>query len=211
MSDTAIKPGTRDGMILAFTLVLLLLVSLMGALILTSARTEVSISGNNRTGREAFNVADSAAGIVTLLSRIVIHPELGPPSQVLHAVAGPSFPMTVEINEDRFTLGALQAEAAEFDYAKRYREAVDPASVVTPHVTFRVNGVVVASAVVSLESTYPVQSGASEGANDAYDTGGGASVTLNVVVTVSGASPLTGLGSSEDPHSIVTAIYREYL
>jgi hypothetical protein len=79
------RPGFKPGMILAFTLVILVLMSLMGMTILLNTRTELSISSNTSLGRNAFATADTAAQIATLIGRIMLHPELGGPEQVLIA------------------------------------------------------------------------------------------------------------------------------
>lgn len=212
-SASAARGAHPEGMILALALVLMILVSLMGALILTSARTEVSISGLNRIGREAFNAADSSARIATLLGRILLHPELGPPRQVLSDQAGPKFPLTVEINDHRFNLGALQEESAVFNYNRRYEEAIayDQGAFPEPHLVFKVQNKVVATAVLSLESDSPLGAGASTGVGDSYDTGGGNALAVNLIVTVNGSPATSSQEGAGDPHSIITAIFREYM
>ena len=214
--DGMIKDGlVCDGMILAFTLLLLFLVSMMGVYVLTSASTEVSISGHNRVGREAFNAADASARISVLLGRILLHPELGPPEDVLTTGTGPALRFEVEINEDRFSLSQLQSEASKFDFTARYSQALslsdDPDK--RPHLIFKVDDKVVSSTVMSLESFNPVDPGSSLSASDAYDGGGGSNVRVNLVVTVNGASASTSFESDAgyEPRSVITSIYREYM
>ena len=203
-----------DGMILAFTLLLLFLISMMGIYVLTTTTTELSITGHNRVGREAFNAADAAARVSLLLGRILLHPELGPPEDVLTTGTGPAFPLEVELNAARFTLSNLQKEAAQFNFAERYRQALsvsaDPDE--RPHLTFKVADKVVATAVMSLESYSPVDPGASLGVLDSYDSGGGSNVRINLVVTVNGVpSTVTQTVDSYEPRSVITTIYREFM
>ncbi|MDR1656109.1 MAG: hypothetical protein LBT47_00950 [Deltaproteobacteria bacterium] len=201
----------KPASILAFTLLLLVLMSLMGIYVLTNTSAELSISGQNRIGREAFNAADSSVRVAVLLGRILLHPELGPPSQALKTAAGPVFPLKVEINQSRLNLASLQKEAAEFDFAKRYREAVvnDPSGS-GPHLIFKVHDKVVGTAVISLETDVPIGAGFSLGSGDRYDNGGGSNVQINLVVTASGSPSSGPKDRLTEPHSIITAIYREY-
>jgi hypothetical protein len=186
----------------------------MGTFVLVNARTELSISSNARMSREAFSAADAAARVATFLCRIVMHPELGEPEEALSAAGpGPTYPLTVEINEDRFTADNLEMEAADFDYAERYLEAGgSEADLPEPHILFKIGNRTVAAAVVNMVAASPVSPGRSLSVADRYDSGNGASVEVNLVVTVSGGSmtPYRAGGEAE-PKAIVTAIYRELM
>ncbi|MDR1658136.1 MAG: pilus assembly PilX N-terminal domain-containing protein [Deltaproteobacteria bacterium] len=206
--------NAKSGMVLAFTLVLLILISLMGVYVLTNTATELSISGHNRVGREAFNAADSSAMLATLLGRLVLHPELGDPANVLKVSNKPALPMTVEINQSRFNLASLQAESLNFDFNKRYQEAVNfdhSSSVKPPHLVFKVRDKVVATAVVSLDSDVPIGAGFSLSSGDSYDNAGGAGIQINLVITTNGSPSTNAQGTNDEPHSVVTTIYREYM
>jgi hypothetical protein len=202
----------REGMILTFTMVFLVLIILMGIYVLTSSRTDLSISAHNRVGRQAFNVADSAVQIATLLSRILVHPELGDPADVLKLTSGPKMPIKVEINEDRFTLIKLHEESTAFDYESRYLEVIDyPNHTVEPHLLFKVGDKVVATAAVVLDQQDPVSDGFSVDASDPYDESSGTGAKISLTITVNGTPPDTSPDSLEEPHSIITAIYRELM
>ncbi|MDR0621702.1 MAG: pilus assembly PilX N-terminal domain-containing protein [Deltaproteobacteria bacterium] len=206
------KKSFREGMILAFTLIMMIVMSLLASVIMLSTTTELSISAHNRVGREAFNAADSSAKIATLMGRLLLHPELGHPSLIISSDTAPTFPLEVEINEDRFNLAHLQSESLDFDYAERYREAAnyDPATSPRPHLLFTVNDKLVATAVVNLDSSEVISSGFSLGMGDLYDTAGGPTGQVNLVVTVNGSSVATADGEVDsEPHAIITAIYRE--
>jgi hypothetical protein len=204
-----------EGMILAFTLMLLALISLMGIAILTSSTTELSISGHNRIGREAFNSADTSARIATLLSRILLHPELGNPDEVITTSDEPSMPITIELNDDRFTLAKIQQEAHEngFSYTDRYQEALGTNTTgLEPHLVFKVKDRQIATATISFEADNPIGAGSSLSVADSYDEGGGAAVQVNLIITVNGRPMRTiSLNEIDEPHSLLTAIYREYM
>ncbi|MDR2300524.1 MAG: pilus assembly PilX N-terminal domain-containing protein [Deltaproteobacteria bacterium] len=202
----------REGMILTFTMVFLVLIILMGIYVLTSSRTDLSISAHNRVGRQAFNVADSAVQIATLLSRILVHPELGDPANVLKAPSDQKMPITVEINEYRFTLANLHEESLDFDYESRYLEVINyPSHTIDPHLLFKVGDKVVATAAVVLDQQDPVSEGFSLDASDPYDESSGSGAKISLTVTVNGTPPDTSADSLEEPHSIITAIYRELM
>ncbi|MDR1546460.1 MAG: pilus assembly PilX N-terminal domain-containing protein [Deltaproteobacteria bacterium] len=208
-------PVAKDqpqGMILAFALMIMALASLMGAMILASTRTELSIAGNNRVGREAFNAADASARVAILLTRALVHPELGDPAEALsRRHDGPAQPLTVEINDSRFNLLALLKESNERDFAKRYLEVADRSGdFETPHLTFKIKDREVAFAVVNLATDEPIPAGMSQSVLDRYDAAGGANIEFHLVITVNGVSMAPYEGSAADvPHSIITTIFRD--
>ncbi|MDR1546615.1 MAG: hypothetical protein LBU12_07915 [Deltaproteobacteria bacterium] len=80
-----------------------------------------------------------------------MRPEPGGPEKALSAAAcpGPTCPLTVEINEDRFTLDNLEIEAA--DFAERRLEAASPeVGRPEPRILLKIGDRTVAAAVVSL-------------------------------------------------------------
>jgi hypothetical protein len=208
--DTKRLKNFRDGTILVYALGILVLIAMMGFVLISNSLVELSISGNNRVGREAFSTADSSERIATLLSRIILHPELGDPAVILAPSAAPKFPLIVEIDNDRFNLANLQQESAEFDYLQRYLEALSYDPLHPPHIVFKVGGKVVATAIVNMEITEPIADGYSLGVGGKYDFSSGSGVQVNLVITIN-ATPMTINTEFADPHSIVTSIYRELL
>ncbi|MDR2351022.1 MAG: hypothetical protein LBF41_10475 [Deltaproteobacteria bacterium] len=206
-----VKAGQKKGMVLAFTLSVLVLMSLMGIVILSNTRTELSVSGTNRVNREAFNVAETAAMVSILMGRIVLHPVFGmKPSDILRPKPGPEFPMTIQVDDDddgRLNLLALEADEIDSDtnYTHRYVQTLetDPGAL-DPHVIFSIDGRVVATAVISLESEEPVAAGMS------LEQGGAVKVTL--VATVRG-EPMNEISTADAivPRSIITTMFRDYL
>jgi hypothetical protein len=202
-------------MILGFVLVVLVLMGLMGVFLITSSRTELNISGNSRLSLETFQTADTAAQISLLMSRIVLHPELGDPGSILHSSAQqPEFSLTVSVNNDRFNLGRLQSDSSDFDFIRRYLEAglgeaLNPQK---PHLSFQAGVREVAKAAVTLDTYNIIPQGASLDGGDRYDSSGGPNMQVTAVITVKGqpAARLTGPPENE-PSTVITAMFREML
>jgi hypothetical protein len=164
--------------------------------------------------RDTFNVADTAAQVSMLMGRIILHPELNSPSGILSDQSqNPKHRLVVEISE-RFNLAQLKKESEDFDFTKRYLEAglgSDP-SAVEPHLSFKVGQKKVASAVVSLDFQNYVPGGASLGSGDGYDTSGGPSRIVTIVVTVNGLSMSKISGDTADePGTVITSMFRELI
>ena len=218
------------GSVLMLTLVVLLLMSLMGAAILANTRTELSISANTTSGRDAFTRADTASRVATLMARLLVHEfELGSPKQVL--TGGP---LVVSYEEDHFNFSKLLTASDDFDYAKRYQSAASRSDLagedadLRPHLTFKQEGKVVSTATVAMDYGEAEIPGGSLGVQD-YDNSGGQSVRVVLAVTVNGRPPVsadenygvydrydgTPNDPSDDeptrdvPHSVVTTLFRE--
>ena len=184
------------GSILMLTLVVLLLMSLMGAAILANTRTELVISANTTGGRDAFTRADTAARVATLMARLLAHEfELGSPKQVLNN----SSPLTVIYDDDHFSFAKLLAASDDFNYAKRYLSAASRTDLsdsadkadLRPHLVFRQDGKVVSTATVAMDYGEALTDGCSLG-QTGYDTSGGLSVRVVLAVTVNGRPPYDG-------------------
>jgi hypothetical protein len=213
--------GTKSGMVLVFTLVVLLLMSLMGVVILTNAQTELKITGNTRLGREAFNSADSCARIATLMSIVLLNPK----NEDVGAIyanntlnnSDTKFPLKIEPTA-RFTSKSLIEEATNFDYTSRYKETgIGSSAAEDPHIIFKVKdrdtGVerVVATAVISLETHNILSSGASLGTGEPHESGDGPSVQVGIIVSVTGRTNTLYSSTGDEPASIVTIMYRNFL
>ena len=127
MQAPAISAHPR-GMILAFTLIILLLVSMMGMAILMNSRTELSISANTAQGREAFSQADTAARIAVLMTRVMFNSgDFGNNLSQVETNADDGLyrqPMFAEYSNDFFNLANLRNESANnFDFRRRYIRA----------------------------------------------------------------------------------------
>jgi hypothetical protein len=76
-------------MILVFVLMIMILISLIGVTLMVLTSSEVAVAGHHRRGQEAFYSTDSALDLSNLLGRVVLHPVLGHPRDLLAAGAGP--------------------------------------------------------------------------------------------------------------------------
>jgi hypothetical protein len=203
-------------MILAFALVILLLMSLMGVIVLANARTELNITGNTRVGREAFNSADTCARIATLLTLVLLNPRTDDINDVFQPVpaTSPAFPIEVDM-QPRFNLDDLMAEATNYKYADRYLEAGVGAPLggtKEPHIIFRMNGREIARAVVNLETYNLIPEGMGIGTGDPNDSASGPKLQVGVVVSVSGKTHQSiAATGADDPSSVVTIMYRNYI
>jgi len=200
------SPFHPRGSVLALALVILLLMSLAGMAVLVNTKNELTISGNAAAGRNAFAGADAAAQIATIMGRILLHPELNTPDNVLTTASGtlPSFPLSVEINNSKFNMAALRNEGVKYDYTKRYilagsyKGRVENSEDLSPYMIFTIPGkdsagnavdVTVATASFSMETILPTSSAGSGGSigQGGYDpTGGDLRLQVLMTVTVNG-------------------------
>jgi hypothetical protein len=203
----------KTGMILPFTLAILALISLMGFYILGRTRIELSITGNIRNSQQAFASADSFAPLAVLMSRLLLHPEIGTPEQIISKPesSNAKIPFSLSINETRYNIAQIKKDSTSFDVQKRYLETgFMGQSENPPHLTFQVGRNQVAAAVISMDNSNLVMDGMSINGGDNYDKNNGSSLAVNLVVSVNGQT-LSSKNLLTDINSFVTAIYREYL
>jgi hypothetical protein len=202
-----------QGMILVFILIVMVLITLMGVVILTNSRTDLATTSTKRLGHHAFNSADTSAQVAILLTRILLHPELGTPDSVLKTVTatGVDFPFQVQIGS-RFDLSTIREESNTYNYQARYiGTTISPSDdYVEPHLTFRIQDQIVANAVVSFDTETPIVAGDSYGGGDAYDTSIG-NLQVNMVISVNGTPSVGSVNDIDSPNTLITTIYREYM
>jgi hypothetical protein len=207
--------NNQSGMILAFALVVLVLISLMGVIILANTQSELRLSGITRQGRDTFNVADSTAQVSMLMGRILLHPELGSPETILNAEptgSSPKYKLTVEVS-DSFNLAELKQQADDYNFVKRYLQVGlggDSASF-APHLVFSVGDKKVANALLSLDLVNFIPGGASLGSGDNYDSSGGPSRVVTLIITVNGRTMSGADSSFEEPGTVITSMFREII
>lgn len=213
-------PGLRlphpRGSVLLYTLVILLFMSFLGLALLFSTNTELNIASNASDGHTAFSVADSAADIAVLMSRMALNPVLGDFDQTFGSIR-------VKVRDD-FSLALLQNEGMGAPGAQsRYHTAAYTAgeSGSKPHITIvggdsGAEGIILATAVVSLDRGRVIKAGSSLGGGG-YDGAGGASIEVGLVISVIGYSKgrseftATGSAESDSPRSIITTVIREVI
>ncbi|MDR0550225.1 MAG: hypothetical protein LBI10_12585 [Deltaproteobacteria bacterium] len=209
------KFTNRLGMVLVFVIVVTLLIGLMGAIIIVLTRSEVSISSHYRRSLDAFNTTDSAVNLGALFGRVVLRPILGNPQDLLVTSGGPKpkSPITMEINHKRFNLETLVDEERPYEFGQRYNESANHSYLgpVKPHLTFKINGQIVATASVSLDTSVS-NVGYSLGGGDRYDPIDGGSLPVDLVLTVTGTTVRpSGQSDINAPRSIITIFTRELM
>ena len=234
-SSTSSHP---KGTVLIFTMVILLLMGLMGIAILLNTRTELSISYNTNVGREAFNRADMAASIATLMARVLLRPELGEPKDLVRDVdTSDDASIIVNYDEVRFDRALMREEAMNnFDPTARYLKAgsfveqTDTSgtnignnsmtfTADTPSIVFRQKGgKIIATAVVAMDYGEVNIEGMSLDGGNFYDPSGGSTVRVVLLVSVNGHPPVDNTtsnafdgGDKDLPSSVITTIFQEYI
>ncbi|MDR3155252.1 MAG: hypothetical protein LBW85_13540 [Deltaproteobacteria bacterium] len=219
-ADYPVAPaGNRSGLILAFALCILVLMSLMGIVILSNTRTELSITGNTRMGREAFNSADAAARMAIYLTRELVMSRSDDFSAIITSDTIPSPAPRYRIYvcpQMDFTFENLTSQATNFDYTERYLDTGAGEGAPNPHIVFQqapcgsANPMVVANAVVNLEDYDLISAGTTIGGGD----GGGGSAPqykVGIVVSVNARTNESVENGTDSPHSLITIMYRNFL
>jgi hypothetical protein len=214
-----IKPASlkksRSGMILAFAVVILVLMSLMGIVILSNTSTGLSITSNAKQTREAFHSADSCARLVTLLTLALLDPRTSDINDIFaHSTpSGANAPLDISLQPKFNVADLISSGVNNFDFTKRYLETGAGAGAMDPHVIFSVNGRQIAQAVVNLETYSLIPEGMGLGTGDPFDSSGGPKLQVGLVVSVTARTneSSTTAANPEDPTSIVTIMYRNYI
>jgi hypothetical protein len=214
--DRVNRKGEKDGMILIFVIVIIALIGMMTVIIFTLTKSDLSGASQYPRSQEAFNSTDSSIKIGALLAKSLLHPVLGNPKDLINpAISGPKNPLTVEVNHERFNLEQLVEDEEPYEYAKRYVESslIDKnAGGKKPHLTFKVNGEIVATASVSLDRSISLYGYSLSGA-DRYDSAGGGNLPVDLIITVTGTT--SNLGATKDefnaPRTVITAISRDLM
>jgi Tfp pilus assembly protein PilX len=205
------------GMVLMFTLVIMLLMSLMGAAVMMNTRTELNISHNTYMGRDAFAKADATARIGVQLARALLYPGAGAPGDYVTTTGNGSL-FTVEI-EPGFTLSELQELGENESIEKIQERYLRAGAAETPHLTIKYGGQVVGTAAVSISSASSQAAGGSQGQHT-YDGASGTTTKVYLIVSSDGRIPSKNSagdagkyygGQSEATHSIVTTIFQEIM
>jgi|GEM_PF-6680059 len=218
--------GYRRGSVLIFTLVILLLMTLMGAALLVNSRTELQISGTTAKGRDAFTKADATARVALMFTRAYLHPTAGNPRDYLNADKtgqGGRKPFEIIPDADLNSMDDLQVLKGSItvdEIKERYLQITDATGVPHFQITYGEdkdkNGVVVGTAYVGLAHSGSTAGGGSIGERDYGAADAGYSITAFLVVSAQGrVEEGENKGFIDEDragvHSIVTTIFREVL
>jgi hypothetical protein len=223
------------GSVLLYTIVILLLMTLMGAALMVNSRTELQISGNTAQGRDAFTKGDASARVGLLLGRAFLHPSSGEPRDYLNndktGDAG-NKPFKVKLHDDIQTDNNLQqiAGSITMDQIRERYLSVTEADV-DPHLTVEYGDQVVGTAFIGLGKNIPdlfdegkaaaggfALTGGGTLGDGSYNTGGSGESNIKVYLVISsqGRVPLESGKTYYDEtypstHSIISTIFREVM
>jgi hypothetical protein len=194
--------------------------SLMGIVILSNTRTELSITGNNRLGREAFNSADATARMATFLTLALLNPRTEDVSDVITSGSVPTSPQAPRYPvavcpKSNFKLETLVTEATNYNFTNRYLDTGAGEAAANPHIEFKLGdcstGRPIANAVVNLETYNLLPEGMSLATGDPNDSSGGPRLLVGVIVSVKAETSMDVAAGADSPNSLVTIMYRNYM
>jgi hypothetical protein len=202
----------NEGLILPFTLIVLVLLSLMGIIMLLNSKNEMVMIGQARSHLDTFNATESSAMVATFLSRILLHPELGQPKAALRESAG-KYPLNVLINESRFNVTKIMEDSQNQNFTDRYLETGwgrnDEDQ--KPHLSFKIGEREVSAAVINIDNGQVLPFGASLGVGDSYDSSAATAKHLTLVVTVRGINETNTVPTGLETNTLITTMYREII
>ena len=194
-----------------FTLVILILVSLMGGAFILSSRTGLDNFNDASLEHQAYLNADSAAQLATLISRAMFNPELGDPRKLIFEDLG----LSVTLADDFNPAELLKEARAGQDIQRRYLRARNQNGTegeYQPHLLFWRGQELLATGAVSIDPGPTLVAGLSLAESD-YAQSDGASACLFLVITVIGrsSSGRSEYEAGQGASSVITTIYREVL
>lgn len=223
------------GAVLIYTIVILLLMTLMGAALMVNSRTELQISSNTAQGRDAFTKADASARVGLLLGRAFLHPSSGDPGDYLdNSKTGNAGNKAFKVALDPAikTESHLQqiAGAITLEQIRERYLSVTEADM-EPNLTLQYGDRMVGNAFIGLAKNipdlfdegqasaggYPLTGGGTLG-DGSYNVGGSGESNIKVYLVISslGRVPQEDGKTFYDEtypstHSIVSTIYREIM
>lgn len=226
------KPSLADqprGSVLIYTIVVLLLMTLMGAALMVNSRTELQISGYTAQGRDAFTKADATARVALLVGRAFLHPVSGDPRHyrdVSDSGKAGKKPFDLIVDDGLQGFNDFQQVDRSFsvqDIADRYLTVTEAQGKQTPHIllTYGLDNknkkVVVGTSYISLAFNGTDTGGGSIGERDYSAPNAGYSIRAFFVISSQGRVPQDadneGYLEEKFPgtHSIITTIFREII
>lgn len=221
--------GQPRGSVLVYTIVVLLLMTLMGAALMVNSRTELQISGYTAQGRDAFTKADATARVALLVGRAFLHPVSGDPRHYRSvSKSGEAGKKAFDVIVDNGLQGfndfqKIDRSLSVQDIADRYLTVTEAQGKDKPHIILtyglddKNNGVVVGTSYISLAFNGTDTGGGSIGERDYSAPDAGYFIRAYFVISSQGRVPQDsdnkGYLDEKFPgtHSIVTSIFREII
>lgn len=216
------------GSVLVYTIVVLLLMTLMGAALMVNSRTELQISGYTAQGRDAFTKADATARVALLVGRAFLHPVSGDPRHYRSVSASGAGKKTFDLTVDDGLQGfndfqQIDRSFSVQDIANRYLTVTEAQGKDKPHILLTYglddqnNKVVVGTSYISLAFKGTDTGGGSIGERDYSTPDAGYYIRAFFVISSQGRVPQDSDNKSyfeekfPGTHSIITTIYREII
>jgi hypothetical protein len=222
--------GQKRGAIMILVLILVLLMAMMAIAVSVNTTSELSISSNTDSGRQAFIQADSALRMSVMIARIMLFPGY---EELSHFLPASGSDLEIEVNEDDFDIAMMRWKTDINTYTNRYLRAggkttgitLEGGSSGTPLIVFRKKHptipnktVIVATSSVTLDYSETALTGTSLEATSYSDSSTGRRTII--VISTDGRVPVgTDSDSSEEAsffdgtadttHAILTTAFQE--
>lgn len=208
------------GTVLAFTLIALVLMGLLGTALIVNTQSELEISMQTSFGRDTFNKADSVATISVLAARALVDGETaGDPSDLISAgqSSGSRPPFKVELMTDFSESKLLQIQKTPTideikeryliaTFAEESKPDSDQDKTKFPHVRLVTpdknssKDIILATAAIAIDISELAQQGTSTAGysnqDNTYDDSGGNAIRIFIVVSANGRT-IGGRGSHD--------------
>jgi type II secretory pathway pseudopilin PulG len=215
------KKGQRQGMILVATLVIMLIITIMGAGLLFTSTVEVTTASTYRQNMTAYNYADALATLGITAIQVVAHATAEELRDHL-AYASSKLGLTITVSDSLDELNGDKSLKRTSIKERYLGLGAKPESGV-PDITVKdKNGKVVGTVMIShdfggssVASGSGFTVGSSSGMADKGSTGSGIVTKQNYVITVSGKDPVYAAQSFFDddavsltgPQTFITVLY----
>jgi type II secretory pathway pseudopilin PulG len=217
-ANKALNHG-REGMILLATLIIMLIITIMGAGLLFTSQVEYTTTSTYRQNLIAYNNADALARLAIRVADVIVY---GTAEDVRdHLTFSDDSDFVLELNED--SLNTLNADLSSGRLSVKDRYLRLGSGNETPDVTVKdKNGRVIGTIMISHDMNRSTSSGsatatpgASAGISDHASSGSGIVTMQNYVITVSGKDPVYQAKSFFDddenmvsgPQTFITILY----
>jgi Tfp pilus assembly protein PilX len=205
----------REGIILVTTLIIMLIITIMGAGLLFTSQVELTTTSTYRQNMIAYNNADALARLAIQAADVIVY---GTAEDVIdHLTYGSNSDYIIELNEDALNTLNADASSARLSIKERYLRLGSMDA--SPDIVVKDKaGKVIGSIMIShdLDRSLGASTPAPGVSASIADMAGSSGVSLqNYVITVSGRDPLYQAQSFFDndemnlsgPQTFITILY----